>query len=848
MKKRILLLLILLAAGLAAWQTAGIFPTLKSTVLSGRQPEGFYLLPTSQLLRPWGEQMPIAGRPVDIALDPPGRMLAVLNTRSIALFDAESGARLGEVRSNSTSYAGVAFRPGTHEVWASETTRRSGSLLVAEIGDSGNAGSPDRMNLEGHPVPAGMAFNRDGSRLFVALSRKNSLGVIDPAQRKLIREVPVGMAPFSVAVCEKCGKVFVSNRGGRRPDPGETTAPSSGSAILTDPITGSTSSGTVSVVDLKNFSVREVPVKLAPAGLALTADGSTLAVANSHSDSVTFIDTASWNTTELKIPSWPEGSVGSQPTAVAFAADGKRLYVACGGTNAIVVASRSRKSWVIEGAVPTGWFPSAFVLDSKGALRIVNIKGVGNTANGKGGFNSRQFEGSLTRIPPPATAQLAAGTREVAAANKPQFDAAGGVSDIGSLGIVHVLFIIKENRTYDQVFGDIGRGNSDPKLCMYPRDITPNHHALADQYVLLDNFYTGGAISFDGHQWLMQAFVSDYVERAFAASPRGYAWQMGDALTVAPTGFFWQAAPKPLNVRSYGEFCLPAQWDPSTQSAIDMNEDQMLTWSDYWRLYKEGKWQTAVGCRTGVPALQNIVSQRFPTGTQVTDQIRADIFIEELGKFEETGTLPNLTILTLSADHTNGTRPTSATPRAMVADNDLALGRIMEAISKSKFWPKTLVLIVEDDAQDGVDHVDGRRTIALAAGPHIKRNSLDSNYYDHQSMVRTIQAIFGIPAKTRYGKSARPMTSIFQAEGAAAPFQALVPKVALDEMNPPLKTLAGRRLWAAKQSLAMNFTDVDDVPKDVLNRILWWDAKGYDVPFPSRASIFNDAHKSHRSQ
>ena len=190
---------------------------------------------------------------------------------------------------------------------------------------------------------------------------------------------------------------------------------------------------------------------------------------------------------------------------------------------------------------------------------------------------------------------MAAGTREVAAANSPVFEPAGGVANLPSLGIKHVFFIIKENRTYDQVFGDIGKANGDPKLCMYGRDITPNHHALAEKYVVLDNFHTGGAISFDGHQWLMQAFVSDYVERAFAASPRGYAWNMSDALTVSPAGFFWQHAPRPLDVRIYGEFQLPARWDPATQSARDMNEGDLLTWSEYWKLYKEGKWQTRGG-------------------------------------------------------------------------------------------------------------------------------------------------------------------------------------------------------------------------------------------------------------
>ena len=194
--------------------------------------------------------------------------------------------------------------------------------------------------------------------------------------------------------------------------------------------------------------------------------------------------------------------------------------------------------------------------------------------------------------------------------------------------------------------------------------------------------------------------------------------------------------------------------------------------------------------------------------------------------------MPNVNIITLNNDHTNGTRPGSPTPRAMVADNDLALGRIVEGLSKSRFWANSLILVVEDDAQDGLDHVDGHRTVALAIGPHVRRNAVDSNHYNHTSMVRTIQEVFGIPPRTKFLKSARAMTSIFTAQADTSGYECLKPKVEVDEMNPPLKALDGRKLWAAKQSLAMNWNDPDDVPEDVLNRILWWDAKGYDRPYP----------------
>jgi YVTN family beta-propeller protein len=817
-----------------AWQ-APIFPTLKSVARAGKQDAGFYLLSTEQLLKPWGEQTLIPGRPVDMAFDASKRILAVLNSRSVLFLDAASGATLSEVHTRSTSYMGIAFRPGTRELWTGETTRRDGNLIVIDVSDTGQASKPVPLKLEGHPVPTGIAFTADGSRAFVGLSRRNAVAIIDAAEKRVIREVPVGMAPFGVALVEKGGLLFVANRGGRPPASGQTEAASSGTMMATDPRTGTTVTGTVSVIDLKTFEVKEVEVGLAPSMLAVSPDSGVVAVANGHSDSVSLIDAASLKATAVKIPAWPENTLGSQPVAVAFAPDGQRLYVACGGTNAIAVVNREGKNWKVAGAVPTGWFPSAIALDSNGALRVVNIKGVGNTADKKGTFNSRQYEGSLLRLPPPSPAQLSAGTREVRAANQPQYDSAGGVSKLSSLGIQHVVLIIKENRTYDQVFGDMGKGNGDPKLAMYGRDVTPNHHALAEEYVLLDNFYTGGAISFDGHQWLMMSFVSDYVERAFAASPRGYAWNMADSLTVAPTGFFWQNTTKPLDVRIFGEFCVPAKWDPSTGQVVDINETDELKWTEYWKMYQDRAWEGHVGCDTGVPALKTFMSPRYPHSTMVIpDQIRAEEFLRELAQREKSGVMPQITIMTLNSDHTVGTRPGSPTPRAMVADNDLALGRIIEGLSKSKFWPKTLVLVVEDDAQDGVDHVDGRRTVAMAIGPHIRRGAVDSNFYTHTSMIRTIQDIFEIPSKTRFQKSARPMSSVFTVDAKAVPYQALTPKIALDEMNPPLRSLSGKRLWAAQQSLAMNFYDIDDVPKDVLNRILWWEAKGYDRPFPAR--------------
>ena len=835
MRTPILCGILLAGAGLLAQQT-GVFTAIATAAKLGKQPAGFYLVPTNQLLRPWGEQNMIAGRPVDMAYDSQKRILAVLDWRSVLLLDGSTGTPISEVRARSTSYAGIAFRPGDRELWASEATRTGpDDILVVPISEVGMPGTPAHIALKGHPVPAGLAFSADGRFAYVAFSRNNTLAVIDTTTREVVKEVEVGVAPFGVAVSG--GQVFVTNRGGRRSQPGDTIAHSSGTPIVTDPVTGAATSGTISVVDAKTQAVREVNVGLGPSQMALSPDGKTLAVMDGHSDAVTLVQTASLESTELKIPAIPEGTLGSMPIAGVFAGDNRTLYIACGGNNAIAVARESKGKWKIEGAMPTAWFPSAVAIGREGDLRVLNIKGMGNTADKKGTFNSRQYEGSLERIPAPEPLQLTAGTREVKAANSPVYEPAGGVANLPSLGIQHVFLIVKENRAYDQVFGDIGKGNSDPKLVMYGREVTPNHHALAEHYVLLDNFYTGGAISFDGHQWLMQSFVSDYVERAFSASPRGYAWNESDPLMLTPAGFFWQSGSKPLSVRIYGEFQLPARWDPEKQQAVDMNEDNVLKWSEYLRLYKEGKWQTAIGSRSGVPALQPFCDQRYPqNSTSIPDQLRAEEFLRDLGEHEKSGQLAKVNILTLNSDHTNGTRPGSPSPKAMVADDDLALGRIVEGISKSRFWSTSVIFVVEDDAQDGVDHVDGHRTVALAIGPFIKRDAVDSNNYNHESMVRTIQVIFGVPPKTRFLKAARPMTSVFTPQADTTPYQHIVPKQPLDEMNPPLRALAGRQLWAAKESLKMDFDDIDEAPEDILNRVLWGDAKGWDVPYPVRES------------
>jgi YVTN family beta-propeller protein len=821
------LLAVIGTAGLAvlAAREGGVFATLPSVVWPGKQATGVYLVPTSQILRPAGEPTLITGRPVDVALNESQTIAALLNGRNVVVVDAASGAVTGTVAAKTTSYAGIAFRPGTNEVWASEATRNAAdSMLVVTVSPAGIPEKPERLQFPDHAVPAGIAFSGDGTKAYIAFHQKNTLAVVDAAARKVEREIPTGLAPFGVVLSPDGKTAYVTNRGGEVDSSG-LTAPSRGVDIPTDR-TGAVRSGSVSVIDLESGRRRTWQVGRAPTGIATSKDGALLAVANSHSDTVSVIAAGSGGMKTVAL-------ADAQPTAVSFAADGNRIYVACAGTNAIaVLEKRGKDDWRQSGALPTGYFPTAIAVKRNGDLMVSTVKGVGATTRKNGAFNSRDFEGLLLRLAAPSKAQLTSGLREVAAANAPRFENAGGEKKLNRLGVKHVFLVIKENRTYDQVFGDMPRGNNDPNLVMYGREVTPNQHALAEKYVLLDNFYTGGAISFDGHQWLMQGFVSDHTERALQAAPRGYAWNMADAFTVGSGGFFWEGARRPLNILLLGALSVPMMQGADGQ-VRDIDESALYRWADYWKMYKDGTWRNIIRSRCGVPALDPLYDREFPPAeTQITDQMRADAFLERLAKWEKAGEAPNLVVISTTSNHTMGKNPLAPTPAAMVADNDLALGRMVEGISKSRFWRQSLILTVEDDAQDGVDHVDGKRTVALAIGPFIRRDALDSNYYTQLDMIRTIQSIFDIEPRTRYLRAARPMTSLFTTERDDSTYTALPTRIPLDQMNPPVQSLKGRERWAAEVSARINWREIDDVPTADLNRILWWEAKGYDTPYP----------------
>jgi hypothetical protein len=527
--------------------------------------------------------------------------------------------------------------------------------------------------------------------------------------------------------------------------------------------------------------------------------------------------------------------LGSAPNALALSPDGRTLYVANAANNAVAVLDLDRPEKPIRGFIPTGWYPTAVATANDGTrLFIASGYGFGSIAPAGRGRSYSNRVGVVSLLSTPDEAHLTAHTRQVMRNNRAP--AAGKavaaphessrrfpipMNRAEASPIKHVFYIIKENRTYDQVFGDLPQGNGDPALVQFGREVTPNHHALAEQFVLLDNFYVSGDQSSLGHQWTDEAYANDYSHK-YGNARNDYAGT--NPMAYAPTGFIWDHARNHgRSVRNYGEF---------TQSAVSPGG---ATWTDIYTAWKEKTAAVTIGTRTRVAGVRDIMHPEFPGfDMRITEQWRTEVFLREFRQFEENGNLPNLVIMLLPIDHTNGTSPGYPTPRAMVADNDLALGRIVEAISKSRYWKESAIFVLEDDAQNGVDHVDGHRTVGLVVGPYARRKVVDSSLYTTISMFRTVEQILGLPPLNQYDLAAEPMFSAFTSQPDETAYEALPNRIPLDEMNPPLQATRGLQHRLALESMKMDFDEPDAAPEELLNRVIWHSVKGYSTPFPSR--------------
>jgi len=832
----------------------------------GPQPDGRILVPTNQFLSPAGFQVYFPGRPTDLALSRDGALLAVKNLADVVLIRMQDRALLQTLtmEKSGQGFHGILFSGDGKRIYTTDSESR---ICVATLdarnvmrwGDPilllGPAASPPgtpglspTQPAKNPSSPGGIALDEEHQRLWVTMSRNNSLGCVDMDSGKLISEVPLGVAPYDV-VLGPTRKAYVSNWAGRAPRPDEPSAQSSGSPVLVNAQNGVAASGTISVVDLdKGMEVRQIEVGLHPSGMAVNTDRSRLFVANANSDTVSVIDTESDQVVET-IPIAPVSRpFGSSPNALAVNMDAATLYVANGTDNAVCVVSlgvrAGRKGAEplesrVTGLIPTGWYPGAILLDAnRGFLVIANTKGTGsrNQQSDRGGYNSHDHSGSVSFVRFPSEELLSKYTQQVHSNNNLQLlisslpqgtpgDKPMPVPDRPGRPSVfkHVLYIIKENRTYDQVLGDLPQGDGDPALVHFGREVSPNHHALAEQFVLLDNFYCSGVLSADGHQWATEAFVTDYLEKSFGGFNRSYPYNGTDPMAYAASGFIWdKVLKKGLSFRDYGEF---------VQARITPRN---ITWKDAWKDFNEGTGRIQIRAESQVATLRPYLCPTFiGFPSTVPDAYRAQEFIKELKEFESKGSLPDFMIMLLPNDHTSGTRPNVPTPRAMVADNDLALGGIVEAVSRSRFWPETAIFITEDDPQSGLDHVDGHRTVGLVISPYTRRGAVVHTNYNQTGMLRTIELILGLTHMNQFDRGADVMSDCFQDSADLRPYSALPNNIPLDEMNPPLRALTGKARYWAQKSLDLDLDDVDRADEDTLNRILWHSVKGYDVAYPS---------------
>jgi YVTN family beta-propeller protein len=644
----------------------------------------------------------------------------------------------------------------------------------------------------------------------------------------------------------------VSNWGGDRPDgKGITT---SGTSVKIDPRTSVANHGSVSVVegDGDQWKAKSIEVGGHPCGMIASKDGKFVYVANANSDTVSVISTGSDKVVET-IDCKPEKRLpfGSGSNALTLSPDGKTLYVANGTNNCVAVVQlglglgdgiekRIPVPSKVVGLIPTGWYPGAVDVSADGkTLCVANVKGHGSLNDKRRdkekGKNSHDHLGSVSIIAVPSGDELKKHTDAVNANNRLTYSLAGlekprpeakplpvperhGEPSV----IEHVVYVIKENRTYDQVFGDMKQGNGDANLCIFGEEATPNMHKLAREFVLLDNYYCSGVLSADGHSWVNEAYTTDYLEKMFGQFTRSYPYEGSDPLAFPTTGFLWDnALLHKKSFYNFGEHC-KTTFNPKGAK-----------WADLYADFTAGTNKIKMTVEPNLPSLKPYTHPNYP-GFEMTvpDVARAKMFTAKLAEWEKAGTIPNLVYLFLPNDHTSGTSPNSPTPRAMNADGDLALGQVVEALSKSKFWDKTCILVTMDDPQNGFDHVDGHRTVGMAISPYTRqKGKVISTCYNQTGMVKTIELMLGLPPMNQLDLNATPMRDCFTIMPDRTPYTAEKNRIKLDEMNQPMKKLDGMALHWAKISMKLDFSKEDLNDEDVFNRILWHSVKG-NKPYP----------------
>ena len=811
----------------------------------GLKQNGSVLLPNRWSLRPAGRQVLVGDFPVNVAVHPASRFAAVLHAgygeHEIAIVDIPSVKVVSRV-SIPEAFYGITFSADGRQLFCSGA---GGEVIHQFSFDNGLLGQPHDIPLrtpQDRGVPAGLALSKSAAELFAANVWGQTISRV-PLPSGPVTEIPLTTNAVAKASAAQAAPADADLAAGTK----------RAQALLFETRPGDPfpygcqldekrqrlyvslwALAKVAVIDLKTNGVSALwTVEEHPNEMLLAGSGRLLYVANANRNTVTIVDTASGERRETIYASIrPDSPPGSTPNSLALTPDEKTLFVAnaCNNSLAVFDVSTPGKSHSL-GFIPTGWYPTSVRVTPDGKyLLVANGKGISPKANRHGpepGDRAPEhfteyiggiFPGTLSVIKLPSRkdwdGEMERYTAQVYACTPNGTNGAGAIAAPWPLGencpIKYCLYIIKENRTYDQVLGDMIEGNGDPSLCLFDQKVTPNHHQLARDFVLFDNFYVDGEVSADGHEWSTAAYATDFVEKFWPlnyghgkSGKFPYPSEGNFAAAASSGGYIWdRAAAAGVSYRSFGEFVnKPASENAPATSRVKSLKDHFDPWYRTFDL-------------------------AYP------DAKRADRYISELKRYEQEGDMPRLQIIRLPNDHTEGTVAGVPTPRAFMADNDLALGRLIEAVSHSKFWPKTAIFVIEDDAQNGPDHVDAHRSLAYAISPYTRRRTVDSTMYSTSGMLHTMELILGLKPMTQFDSVAPPMFASFQPTPNLTPYTHLEATWDLKEKNSKLA-------WGSDKARKLDFSREDAVEDRLMNEMIWRSVHGPDdrLPPPTRAAF-----------
>jgi YVTN family beta-propeller protein len=791
-----------------------IYSQKMRTQMVGPVEGGGSLLNTGWRIRPAGKSIPLSTLPMSHTMAPAGRMVAVLNggyrPASVSLLDTETSREAARVEIGD-GWRGLAFSTAGDRLYAGNGARAS----LTELSVRGpNLAISRKIDLYPGEKPGVSHLIGDilvhGSELLVTDVEQDRVLVVDPAAGKVVRSIGVARNPYAMLLSADGQSLLVSSW-------------STAQVVQY---------GLPDGKEVARISVGAHPTEMLwlPARGGDDEGDGRLAVAAANTNSVYILGRkgSNWRVIEkINVAMTPKQPVGMTPSALALSPDKRRLYIACSNANAIAVADVSGESSKVLGFIPTGWYPTSVRALPDGRLLVLNGKGMGSHPNPNGvnpfrwpapGFKSEYVgalqTGSASIIDPFDERELEAYTKTVLE-NSPYRDALlenAGVEPGnpvptrpgGSTPIQHVILLMKENRTYDQVLGDMREGNGDPNLVLFGEKITPNHHKLAREFVLLDNFYVNADVSADGFYWTTAAIAPDSNEKTW---PMGYARRIyatprdtPEGTRQAPGGHIWDRASEArVPFFNYGFTAITLPHPPETGIQIQDVEDPVLK-----------------------PHTSYLFRQHDRSFSDIT---RIQVFLHDLAAWEKKGEMPRLVLMTIGNDHTEGTRPGIRSPISCVADNDQALGIMVEGLTRSKFWSSTAMFVLEDDAQDGADHVDSHRSPAFVISPYTRRGMVDSTLYNTTSVLRTIELILGLQPMTVFDAAARPMANAFQKAPVLTPYKNEPPRVPLNDKNPEHSATAAR-------SMKLDFSASDMADEDELNDILWIAIRGTTPPPP----------------